>query len=112
MSCESQLEREAKRQRYRRGRSPTQISGQKEAMMVPDGHAALQQGLSSIPHLVTSVAAGFYGSAMGAVIGPPGEAMEELDSPYHRCCAVVPAKPMVCLVTAKYRPEDVAQGGK
>ncbi|EJK47295.1 hypothetical protein THAOC_33995, partial [Thalassiosira oceanica] len=22
---------------------------------------------------------------MGAVIGPPGEAMEELDSPYHRC---------------------------
>ncbi|EJK68865.1 hypothetical protein THAOC_09922, partial [Thalassiosira oceanica] len=23
--------------------------------------------------------------AMGAVIGPPGEAMEELDSPNHRC---------------------------
>ncbi|EJK69299.1 hypothetical protein THAOC_09455, partial [Thalassiosira oceanica] len=31
--------------------------------------------------------------AMGAVIGPPGEAMEKLDSPYHRCCAVVPAEP-------------------
>ncbi|EJK64540.1 hypothetical protein THAOC_14718, partial [Thalassiosira oceanica] len=41
-------------------RSPTQISGQKEVWMVPDGHAALQ-GLSSIPHL-TSVAAGFYRS--------------------------------------------------
>ncbi|EJK52492.1 hypothetical protein THAOC_28221 [Thalassiosira oceanica] len=39
-------------------RSPTQISGQKEVQMVPDGHAALQ-GLSLIPHL-TSVAAGFY----------------------------------------------------
>ncbi|EJK73449.1 hypothetical protein THAOC_04926, partial [Thalassiosira oceanica] len=39
-------------------RSPTQISGQKEVWMVPDGHAALQ-GLSSIPHL-TSVATGFY----------------------------------------------------
>ncbi|EJK71715.1 hypothetical protein THAOC_06819, partial [Thalassiosira oceanica] len=23
--------------------------------------------------------------AMGAIIGPPGEAMEELDSPYRRC---------------------------
>ncbi|EJK71727.1 hypothetical protein THAOC_06806, partial [Thalassiosira oceanica] len=101
--------------RCRRG-APTQISGQKEVWMVPDGHAALQ-GLSSIPHL-TSVAAGFYrsdvingsgtsagrarammhkfavaparlidngGRAMGAVIGPPGEAMEELDSPYRRC---------------------------
>ncbi|EJK53678.1 hypothetical protein THAOC_26831 [Thalassiosira oceanica] len=26
-----------------------------------------------------------FGRAMGAVIGPPGEAMEEVDSPYHRC---------------------------
>ncbi|EJK73557.1 hypothetical protein THAOC_04809, partial [Thalassiosira oceanica] len=34
---------------------PTQISGQKEVWMVPEGHAALK-GLSSIPHL-TSVAA-------------------------------------------------------
>ncbi|EJK66687.1 hypothetical protein THAOC_12368 [Thalassiosira oceanica] len=25
------------------------------------------------------------GRAMGAVIGPPGEAVEELDSPYRRC---------------------------
>ncbi|EJK62749.1 hypothetical protein THAOC_16626 [Thalassiosira oceanica] len=25
------------------------------------------------------------GSAIGAIIGPPGEAMEELDSPYRRC---------------------------
>ncbi|EJK44290.1 hypothetical protein THAOC_37181, partial [Thalassiosira oceanica] len=31
--------------------------------------------------------------AMGTVIGPPGEAMEELDSPYHLCCAVVPVEP-------------------
>ena len=23
--------------------------------------------------------------AMGAVIGPPGEVVEELDAPYHRC---------------------------
>ena len=38
--------------------------------------------------------------------------MEELDSPYHRCCAVVPVEPTGCLVTAKYRHEDVAQGGK
>ncbi|EJK67932.1 hypothetical protein THAOC_10955, partial [Thalassiosira oceanica] len=78
-------------------------------------------GCSSIPYL-TSVAAGFYrndfiyGSetsagrarsmmsefavapayAMGAVIGPPGEAMEELDSPYHHCCAVVPAELTGC----------------
>ncbi|EJK68706.1 hypothetical protein THAOC_10091, partial [Thalassiosira oceanica] len=48
--------------------------------------------------------------AMGAVIGPPGEAMEELDSPYHRCFAVVPAEPTGCSVTANYRHEDVAQG--
>ncbi|EJK60045.1 hypothetical protein THAOC_19671, partial [Thalassiosira oceanica] len=41
-------------------RSPTQMSGQKEVVMVPDGHAALQR-LSSIPHL-TSVAAGFHRS--------------------------------------------------
>ncbi|EJK71919.1 hypothetical protein THAOC_06593 [Thalassiosira oceanica] len=47
--------------------------------MVPDGHAALQ-GLSSIPHL-TSVAAAFYRSAMGAVIGPPGEAMGRQSHP-------------------------------
>ena len=36
------------------------MSGQKEVLMVPDGHAALQE-LSSIPHL-TSVGAGFYRS--------------------------------------------------
>ena len=48
---------------------------------------------------------------MGAVIGPPGEAMEELDSPYHRCFAVVPAEPTGCSVTGNYRHEDVAQGG-
>ena len=47
---------------------------------------------------------------MGAVIGPPGEAMEELDSPYHRCFAVVPAEPKGCSVTGRYRHEDVAQG--
>ncbi|EJK54254.1 hypothetical protein THAOC_26142 [Thalassiosira oceanica] len=50
------------------------------------------------------------GRAMGAVIGPPGEAMEELDSPYHRCFAVVPAEPTGCSVTGNYRHEDVAQG--
>ena len=49
---------------------------------------------------------------MGAVIGPPGEAMEELDSPYHRCCAVVLVELTGCLVQLKYRHEDVAQGGK
>ena len=49
---------------------------------------------------------------MGAVIGPPGEAMEELDSPYNHCCAVMPVEPTGCLVQAKYRHEDVAQGGK
>ncbi|EJK75194.1 hypothetical protein THAOC_03092, partial [Thalassiosira oceanica] len=49
--------------------------------------------------------------AMGAIIGPPGEAIDELDSPYHRCCcAVVPAEPTGCSVTANYRHEDVAQG--
>ncbi|EJK54704.1 hypothetical protein THAOC_25646, partial [Thalassiosira oceanica] len=48
--------------------------------------------------------------AMGAVIGPPGEAMEELDSPYHRFCAVVPVEPTGCSVTGRYRHEDVAQG--
>ncbi|EJK59400.1 hypothetical protein THAOC_20383 [Thalassiosira oceanica] len=42
-------------------RSPTQISGRKEVRMVPDGHAVLQ-GLSSIPHLLTSVVAAFYRS--------------------------------------------------
>ncbi|EJK68449.1 hypothetical protein THAOC_10365 [Thalassiosira oceanica] len=40
--------------------------------------------------------------AMGAVIGPPGEAMEELDSPYHHCCAVVPAELTGCSVTINY----------
>ena len=49
---------------------------------------------------------------MGAVIGPQGEAMEELDSPYHRCGAVVSVEPTGCSVTANYRHEDVAQGGK
>ncbi|EJK70960.1 hypothetical protein THAOC_07636, partial [Thalassiosira oceanica] len=44
--------------------------------------------------------------AMGAVVGPPGEAMEELDSPYHRCCAVVPAEPTGCLVATQYRREN------
>ena len=33
---------------------------------------------------------------MGAVIGPPGEAMEELDSPYRRFCAVVPVELTGC----------------
>ena len=47
---------------------------------------------------------------MGAVIGPPGEAMEELDSPYHRCGAVVSVEPTGCSVTSNYRHEDVAQG--
>ena len=47
---------------------------------------------------------------MGAVIGPPGEAMEELDSPYRRSCAVVPVEPTGCLVTGRYRHEDVTQG--
>ncbi|EJK71197.1 hypothetical protein THAOC_07388, partial [Thalassiosira oceanica] len=41
--------------------------------------------------------------AMGAAIGPPGEAMEELDSPYHRCFAVVPAELTGCSVTGNYR---------
>ncbi|EJK51211.1 hypothetical protein THAOC_29636, partial [Thalassiosira oceanica] len=50
--------------------------------------------------------------AMDAVIGPTGEAMEELDSPYHRCCAVVPVEPTGCLVALNFRHEDVAQGGK
>ncbi|EJK61799.1 hypothetical protein THAOC_17648 [Thalassiosira oceanica] len=36
--------------------------------------------------------------------------MEELDSPYHRCFAVVPAEPTGCSVTGNYRHEDVAQG--
>ncbi|EJK71241.1 hypothetical protein THAOC_07340, partial [Thalassiosira oceanica] len=96
------------------------------------------QRLSSIPHL-TSVAAGFHSfhrsdvingsetsagrarammhkfavapaSAMGAVIGPPGEAMEELDSPYHRCCAVVPAEPTGCLVATQYCRENEPKG--
>ena len=48
---------------------------------------------------------------MGAVIGPPGEAMEELDSPYHHCCAVVLVELKGCLVQLKYRHEAVAQGG-
>ncbi|EJK45929.1 hypothetical protein THAOC_35431 [Thalassiosira oceanica] len=47
---------------------------------------------------------------MGTVIGAPGEAMEELDSPYHHCCAVVPVEPTGCSVTANYRHEDVVQG--
>ena len=47
---------------------------------------------------------------MGAIIGPPGEAMEELDSPYHRCFAGVPAEPTGCSVTGNYRHEDVALG--
>ena len=47
---------------------------------------------------------------MGAVIGPPGEAMEGLDSPYRRSCAVVPVEPTGCLVTGRYRHEDVTQG--
>ena len=68
-------------------RSPAQILGQKEVYMVPNGHAALQ-GLSSILD----------------------EAMKELDSPYHRCFAVVPAEPTGCSVTGNYRHEDVAQG--
>ena len=36
---------------------------------------------------------------MGAFIGPPGEAMEELDSPYRRCFAVVPAELTGCQST-------------
>ena len=47
---------------------------------------------------------------MGAVIGPTGEAMEGLDSPYRRSCAVVPVEPTGCLVTGRYRHEDVTQG--
>ena len=37
--------------------------------------------------------------------------MEELDSPYHRCCAVVLVELTGCLVQLKYRHEAVAQGG-
>ena len=49
---------------------------------------------------------------MGAIIGPPGEAMEELDSPYHRFCAVVPVEPTGCLVSPQYRRENEPKGGK
>ena len=47
---------------------------------------------------------------MGAVIGPPGEAMEELDSPYHRCCAVVLVELTGCLVSLQYHRENEPKG--
>ncbi|EJK54674.1 hypothetical protein THAOC_25678 [Thalassiosira oceanica] len=50
------------------------------------------------------------GRAMGAVIGPSGEAMEELDSPYHRRCAVVPVEPTGCLVSLQYCQENEPKG--
>ncbi|EJK58778.1 hypothetical protein THAOC_21069 [Thalassiosira oceanica] len=86
------------------------------------------------PHL-TSVAAGFYRSdvingsgtsagrarammsefavapacAMGAIIGPPGEAMEELDSPYRRCAGRADRDRQgaagLMLILVNYRPQ-------
>ena len=49
---------------------------------------------------------------MGAVIGPPGEAMEELDSPYRRSCAVVPVEPTGCCSRAPNAPSDLRPGEK
>ena len=49
---------------------------------------------------------------MGAVIGPPGEAMEELDSPYRRSCAVVPVEPTGCCIPAPNAPSDLRPGEK
>ena len=36
--------------------------------------------------------------------------MEELDSPYHRCCAVVLVELTGCLVPPKYRLENEPKG--
>ncbi|EJK71018.1 hypothetical protein THAOC_07578, partial [Thalassiosira oceanica] len=74
------------------------------------GHRAI--GIALRPQHFKGDVLGMNIGAMGAVIGAPGEAMEELDSPYHRCCVVVPAEPTGCSVTANYRHEDIAQGGK
>ena len=48
---------------------------------------------------------------MGAAIGPPGEALQYLEAPYHHCFAVVPAELKRCCSHSGNRHEGVAQGG-
>ncbi|EJK61137.1 hypothetical protein THAOC_18419 [Thalassiosira oceanica] len=115
---------EANRQRCRRGAAeePSTDIGPEGGVDGPRwtrGAVALQ-GLSSIPHL-TSVATGFYRSdvingsgtsagAMGAVVGPPGEAMEELDSPYRRCAGRADRARQGAVVAIQYRRENKPKG--
>ncbi|EJK64557.1 hypothetical protein THAOC_14700 [Thalassiosira oceanica] len=69
-------------------RSPAQISGQKEVNDVING-SGTSAGRARLMMSEFAVAPARLidngGRAMGAIIGPPGEAMEELDSPYRRC---------------------------
>ncbi|EJK54258.1 hypothetical protein THAOC_26135, partial [Thalassiosira oceanica] len=48
--------------------------------------------------------------AMGAVIGPPGEAMEELDSPYRRCAGRADRDRQGAVVAIQYRRENEPKG--
>ncbi|EJK47519.1 hypothetical protein THAOC_33752, partial [Thalassiosira oceanica] len=48
--------------------------------------------------------------AMGAVIGPPGEAMEELDSPYRRCAGRADRARQGAVVALQMRQATYAQG--
>ena len=53
---------------------------------------------------------------MGAVIGPPGEAMEELDSPYRRCAGRADRGPKgaveVVVALSVNAPSDLHPGEK
>ena len=47
---------------------------------------------------------------MGAIIGPPGEAMEELDSPYYRFAGRADGAWQGAVVALQMRLETYAQG--
>ncbi|EJK45587.1 hypothetical protein THAOC_35792, partial [Thalassiosira oceanica] len=47
---------------------------------------------------------------MGAVIGPPGEAMEELDSPYRHCAGRADRARQGAVVAIQYRQENEPKG--
>ncbi|EJK49059.1 hypothetical protein THAOC_32099, partial [Thalassiosira oceanica] len=50
--------------------------------------------------------------AMGAVIGAPGEAMEELDSPYRRCTGRADRARQGAVVALQMRRATYAQEGR
>ncbi|EJK75935.1 hypothetical protein THAOC_02328 [Thalassiosira oceanica] len=98
----SEFGQEANRQRRRRG-----AAEEPSTDIGPEGGTSAGRARAMMSEFAVTPA-----SAMGAVIGPPGEAMEELDSPYHRCAGRADRARQGAVVAIQYRWENEPKGGK